>query len=396
MALSARRKLVHYQEDQTLTPVNLKTCQDVGAVGKNIPRRYSRAAGHTTRLSIKCDSNYAATKMPFAAISLGGVLTNSPAESDSIQRRSPQVQFVTAGRKKEEPTASDPQQPAWRGIVANLASGATAGCAVEAALYPIDTVKTRLQMATTGGGVRALFKAGGGKALYSGLWGNLFGVAPATAVFFAVYEPVKQAVLRNSSSDKRHVLAPIVAGSTSGLVASLIRVPTEVVKQRMQSGEFISATRAVQGIVSREGLKGLFAGYGSFLLRDLPFDAIEFVSYEQMKRAYGATLGGKREINPAETAAMGAAAGAVTGILTTPFDVLKTRLMTQGTSGTYKNVGDCAAKIWRQEGWKTFFKGWEPRVLWISIGGCVFFSALEASKTFYHKNLGLPPPPKMH
>ena len=136
----------------------------------------------------------------------------------------------------------------------------------------------------------------------------------------------------------------------------------------------------------------------------------------------------------------------MTGILTTPFDVLKTRLMTQGTSGSYKNVGDCAVKIWQQEGWKTFFKvvplfslllpllrhdllhllqqgtmpivgiaevcrvlmcmadmpmvsisqGWEPRVLWISIGGCVFFSALEASKTFYHKSLGLPPPKIMH
>lgn len=52
----------------------------------------------------------------------------------------------------------------------------------------------------------------------------------------------------------------------------------------------------------------------------------------------------------------GAAAGAVTGILTTPFDVLKTRLMTQGTQRTYNHVGDCAVKIWREEGWQTFFK----------------------------------------
>jgi hypothetical protein len=37
-----------------------------------------------------------------------------------------------------------------------------------AALYPIDTIKTRMQMARTGGGVRALFKSGGGKALYAG------------------------------------------------------------------------------------------------------------------------------------------------------------------------------------------------------------------------------------
>ena len=33
-------------------------------------------------------------------------------------------------------------------------------------------------------------------------------------------------------------------------------------------------------------MRGLFAGYGSFLLRDLPFDAIEFVAYEQLKSMY--------------------------------------------------------------------------------------------------------------
>ena len=64
-----------------------------------------------------------------------------------------------------------------------------AGCA---ALYPIDTIKTRLQSATHGGGLRALLQRGGGKALYSGLWGNLVGVAPASAIFMAVYNPVKQ------------------------------------------------------------------------------------------------------------------------------------------------------------------------------------------------------------
>jgi hypothetical protein len=42
--------------------------------------------------------------------------------------------------------------------------------------------------------------------------------------------------------------------------------------------------------------------------------------------------GGRAELNAAETSVVGAAAGAVTGLLTTPLDVIKTRLMTQGTS----------------------------------------------------------------
>jgi hypothetical protein len=50
------------------------------------------------------------------------------------------------------------------------------------------------------------------------------------------------------------------------------------------TGEFTHAFTALRTIVAKEGRRGLFAGYGSFLLRDLPFDAIEFVSYEAFKQ----------------------------------------------------------------------------------------------------------------
>ena len=106
-----------------------------------------------------------------------------------------------------------------------------------AALYPIDTIKTRLQLMLKGGGFKALVKQGGAKNLYAGVWGNLAGVAPASAVFMAIYEPVK-AALNERVPENRSFLAPLGAGSAAGLAASVIRVPTEVVKQRLQSGKF--------------------------------------------------------------------------------------------------------------------------------------------------------------
>lgn len=87
-----------------------------------------------------------------------------------------------------------------------------------------------------------------------------------------------------------------------------------------------------------------------------------------------------------ETFGAGAIAGAITGILTTPFDVLKTRLMTQGSSGTYRNVGDCTTKIWQQEGWKTFFKVHSPErhlsacgrhLRWHDLTQCVHFQYIS-------------------
>jgi solute carrier family 25 S-adenosylmethionine transporter 26 len=51
----------------------------------------------------------------------------------------------------------------------------TAAAAAAAALYPIDTIKTRLQAMIGGGGIKALLSSGGGKGLYAGVWGNLAG-----------------------------------------------------------------------------------------------------------------------------------------------------------------------------------------------------------------------------
>lgn len=87
-----------------------------------------------------------------------------------------------------------------------------------------------------GGGFKALVKQGGARNLYAGVWGNLVGVAPASAVFMAIYEPVK-AALNERVPENRSFLGPLGAGSAAGLAASVIRVPTEVVKQRLQSGK---------------------------------------------------------------------------------------------------------------------------------------------------------------
>ncbi|KAL8160493.1 hypothetical protein V2J09_002030 [Rumex salicifolius] len=288
------------------------------------------------------------------------------------------VHYPQLGRRKPFASVSMEEKPfdflqtLFDGIIA----GGTAGVIVETALYPIDTIKTRLQ-AARGGGQIVL------KGLYSGLAGNLVGVLPASATFVGVYEPAKQRLLK-LLPENLSAVAHLTAGALGGLAASLIRVPTEafnscqVVKQRMQTGQFNSAPNAVRLIVSREGFKGLYAGYGSFLLRDLPFDAIQFCIYEQLRIGY--KLAAKRDLSDPENAVIGAFAGAMTGAITTPLDVIKTRLMVQGSANQYKGIFDCVSTIAREEGPSALLKGIGPRVLWIGIGGSIFFGVLERTK----------------
>ncbi|THU48322.1 hypothetical protein C4D60_Mb09t25010 [Musa balbisiana] len=88
----------------------------------------------------------------------------------------------------------------------------------------------------------------------------------------------------------------------------------------------------------------------------------------------------QRELSDPENAIIGAFAGALTGAITTPLDVLKTRLMVQGSANQYKGIISCAQAILKEEGPAAFFKGIGPRVLWIGIGGSIFFGVLERSK----------------
>lgn len=274
------------------------------------------------------------------------------------------VSFASVSMGEEKPF--DFFQSLMDGTIA----GGTAGVVVETALYPIDTIKTRLQ-AARGGGQIVL------KGLYSGLAGNLAGVLPASAAFLGVYEPTKQKLLR-LLPENLSAVAHLTAGALGGAAASLIRVPTEVIKQRMQTGQFASAPDAVRLIVSKEGYKGLYAGYRSFLLRDLPFDAIQFCLYEQLRLGY--KMAAKRELNDPENAVIGAFAGALTGAITTPLDVIKTRLMIQGSGNQYKGIVDCVKTIVREEGAPALLKGIGPRVMWIGIGGSIFFGVLESTK----------------
>lgn len=281
----------------------------------------------------------------------------------SSQKEPNKVASFSAGGENKP---SDFLRDFYEGFIA----GGFAGVVVEAALYPIDTIKTRLQAAQGGGKIIL-------EGLYSGLAGNLAGVLPASAIFVGVYEPTKQKLLK-SFPENLSAVAHLTAGAIGGAASSLVRVPTEVVKQRLQTGQFASAPDAVRLIVAKEGFKGLYVGYGSFLLRDLPFDAIQFCIYEQIRIGY--RLAARRDLNDPENAIIGAFAGAITGAITTPLDVIKTRLMVQGSANQYKGICDCVRTIVKEEGTHALLKGIGPRVLWIGIGGSIFFGVLERTK----------------
>lgn len=117
-------------------------------------------------------------------------------------------------------------------------------------------------------------------------------------------------------------------------------------------------------IVRNLGLVGLYKGASACLLRDVPFSAIYFPTYAHLKRdMFGESQTKKLGVLQLLTA--GAIAGMPAAYLTTPCDVIKTRLQVEARKGdtTYTSLRHCAATVYKEEGFRAFFKGGPARIL---------------------------------
>ncbi|KAJ3260165.1 hypothetical protein HK103_001241 [Boothiomyces macroporosus] len=117
----------------------------------------------------------------------------------------------------------------------------------------------------------------------------------------------------------------MAAASFGEMAACIVRVPTEVMKQRLQVGHFQSLNQAAVDIWTKQGLFGFYRGYGTTIFREIPFACIQFPLFESLKKVYRNIKG--KNINAVEAGLCGMVAGGTAAGLTTPLDVIKTRIM---------------------------------------------------------------------
>mmetsp|Transcript_4651 Transcript_4651/g.6734 ORF Transcript_4651/g.6734 Transcript_4651/m.6734 type:complete len:288 (-) Transcript_4651:3072-3935(-) len=268
-------------------------------------------------------------------------------------------------------------------FVTALIAGGFAGTSVDVALFPIDTIKTRLQSP------QGFLAAGGFRGIYQGLGAAALGSAPGAALFFSVYESLKPRVLKTQQKLGIHneAVSHMAAASCGEMAACLVRVPTEVVKAKMQTGGG-SLVDTIKYTIFQERhgplgafTGGLYRGFGITLMREIPFAIIQFPLYEKSKQLLSDWQ--QSPSTSVQGAMCGSASGAIAAALTTPLDVVKTRLMlgVDKEGKAYKHAIDVLQRTVAEEGSTALLIGIQPRVMWISIGGFVFFGAYEGFKT---------------
>lgn len=260
-----------------------------------------------------------------------------------------------------------------------MLSGVIASAIGTLALHPIDTIKTTQQAAHRGHNMfvtaTSLVRQSGFRALYRGVSPILCSESSGGAIKFATFETIKHYCESNVDSSY-HALTSFLSAAAAMLASSIILVPGEILKIRLQAGKIPSITAGLADIYRSSGFRGYYVGYTATLVRDVPYTMLELGLYDNLKRLIRYVT--KRpQLSHSEELSAAAVTGGLTGFLTTPFDVMKTRIMLQKKSANYGNL---LGGIYHKEGIQAFFVGAPARVIWLVPFTTIYLGIYEVSK----------------
>lgn len=277
--------------------------------------------------------------------------------------------------------------PAFRRSLASakrdLADGAVARALAVAVLYPLDSSKVRLQLSS--GGRRASSVVGRLAATGPRAWGGvsaavLGGVAYGV-VGFGVFEALRGALrdgVRGSEewAEGRRIA---VAACFADLAAGVVSVPAEVVKTKVQGGVYAGAWSGTRCVV-RSG--ALWQGFVGHAMRDVPGRALQLALYAAVADKWRVRVRDGGDLSKWDAVGVGAVVGGVVGAVTTPLDVVRSRLMAQrsGAARIYSGWYDCFSKSVRVEGVGSLMRGSAQRTVYMAASVALFSLGYEASK----------------
>ncbi|KAL1879102.1 hypothetical protein VTK73DRAFT_7326 [Phialemonium thermophilum] len=193
-----------------------------------------------------------------------------------------------------------------------FAAGGVGGMTAQFCVYPIDTLKFRLQCETVEGGpkgnalliqtAKKMWADGGFRAAYRGLTMGLIGMFPYSAIDIGTFELLKNAFTRHKAKfygiheedAAPGSLATAVIGATSGAFGATIVYPLNVLRTRLQTQgtamhppTYTGIWDVAQRTVRNEGFRGLYKGLTPNLLKVAPALSITWVCYENSKKLLG-------------------------------------------------------------------------------------------------------------
>ncbi|XP_022192471.1 calcium-binding mitochondrial carrier protein SCaMC-1-B isoform X1 [Nilaparvata lugens] len=184
----------------------------------------------------------------------------------------------------------------------------------------------------------------------------------------------------------------LVAGGIAGAVSRTCTAPLDRLKIYLQvHGTCTSGIKScLTHLIKEGGVRSLWRGNGLNVIKIAPESALKFMAYEKAKRMIRSST--REELTIAERFVAGSLAGGVSQTVIYPLEVMKTRMALRKT-GEFAGIFDAAKRIYRFEGWKSFYRGYVPNLLGIIPYAGIDLAVYETLKNSYlrgHSNSDTP------
>lgn len=258
-------------------------------------------------------------------------------------------------------------------LTINMIAGALAGITEHTVMYPLDSIKTRMQVlapskqAIYSGVSHAfsmIYKTEGLRTFWKGINSVVIGAGPSHALYFSVYERCKS--IFGADQNGSRLLGSAAAGACATIAADALMNPFDVIKQRMQihGSQYRHIWDCSFQILRKEGVSAFYVSYPTTLMMTIPFQSVQFSTYEYFRQL----LNPSGAYDPMTHVIAGGIAGAVASAITTPLDVAKTLLQTRGSSfdpeiKAAHGMRDAFRLIYKRNGLKGYARGLWPRMI---------------------------------
>ncbi|KAI2803020.1 hypothetical protein BLOT_007143 [Blomia tropicalis] len=184
-------------------------------------------------------------------------------------------------------------------IMERFLAGSFAGAISQTVIYPMEVLKTRFCLRSTGqysgilDAARKIYANGGMRNFYRGYVPNLIGIIPYAGIDLTIYETLKKMYLKHNSMEEAPIYVCLTCGTLSSTFGQIASYPLALVRTRMQSEsgkERSSMVGMFRNIWKQEGTRGLYRGITANIMKVAPAVSISYVVYENTRRPLGATM----------------------------------------------------------------------------------------------------------